>query len=230
MRKIIKLNGECFPTELSAKGQAAKLAISENGDKEKYIVAKIAEGFIILAPDIEENPTVDQPNNTKSSDEQVNKVQADSGAQQDVAAETTGEEPATKKKSKVTAPWRRSRLLDIPEELKEPGFVYKLANTRKVGRIRELELQGFEVDKKLSAKMKGYERFDKNLDGTYQVNELLVMRISVEGAELRKREYSREANGAQERNEEEVRENLGNGMSLYTPEEGRARAQARRSY
>jgi hypothetical protein len=213
MRELKKIDGTPYPRKLTASGQAALIAKKEGGDKRDYLVKEVDGGFVIMAPELPK-----ETQEVQTSDPVV-----DAGAPEETAEAleaTTGEEPA--KKHRVTKPWKPSRKLDIPEGLKDPRFDYRFVNKDKQGRVRQLENDGYEVDTSLQKKMSGWEKkHGKNLDSTYQINELIVMRIlKTERAEHRKY-YADLTNGAHETHNEEMDAQLSKqkGISMYIPKE-----------
>lgn len=109
------------------------------------------------------------------------------------AAKENGE---IEERKSPTAPWRPAKRLAIPENMKNPNFVYRFVNTKKEGNeLRKLD-EGWEYDKELSAKLKerGLASIRSLEDGTpldshYRIRELIVMRMPKEMAESRNKYY-----------------------------------------
>lgn len=124
--------------------------------------------------------------------EQVDARMAKARAARQVNKEN-GEEP---EKKPATTPWKPAKRLAIPENMKNPNFVYRFVNTKKEGNeLKKLD-EGWEYDKELSAKLKerGLASIrsleDGNpLDSHYRIRELIVMRMPKEMAESRKKYY-----------------------------------------
>lgn len=94
---------------------------------------------------------------------------------------------------KVTRPWQPAKIMDIPKELKDPNFVYRCCNKSAPGNITKKEVEGWEMDKELSKKMKQLQRTildGSPLDGTLQIRELVVMRMPKALAESRAKYYA----------------------------------------
>ncbi len=105
---------------------------------------------------------------------------------------TEGEAP-----KKATTPWKPARFLDIPEEFKDPRFVYRFVNTKKEGNEVKKLNEGWEYDFELGKKLT--QRFGKTrtihdgtpIDSAYQIRELIVMRMPKEMAKARNEYYSK---------------------------------------
>ena len=91
-------------------------------------------------------------------------------------------------KHKVTRPWKPARVLDIPQHLKDPNFVYRWGNKHKLGNIQKKVREGWIIDKELSAKLSLESTVQDGtpLDGTVQMRELIVLKMPKELAESRK--------------------------------------------
>ena len=116
-------------------------------------------------------------------------------------------------KHQVTTPWRPSRVLEIPERLKTPGFVYRWCDKNKAGNIQKKLSEGWEVDKEISRKLTAIATRTINdgspLDGTAQVRELVVMKMPKEMADSRNRYYQDRANMATKAAQEELKRKMG---------------------
>lgn len=94
-----------------------------------------------------------------------------------------------------TVPWKPSRLLDIPEEFKDPNFTYRWCTTNKAGNIRKKQSEGWIIDKELHKKMS--DRLTptiedgKPLDDVVGIRELIVMKIPNELAKARTEYYQK---------------------------------------
>lgn len=51
---------------------------------------------------------------------------------------------------KPTTPWRPAKKLDVPEDLKDPRFVYRFVNTRVEGNEIKKRQEGWEYDAVIS--------------------------------------------------------------------------------
>lgn len=91
--------------------------------------------------------------------------------------------------------WAPARVLDIPEKLKDPRFVYRWASKLGIGRVQKLIAEGWEIDTELSTKLcnllpKTIED-GSSLDSTTQRRELVVMRLPKELAKVRNEYYQK---------------------------------------
>lgn len=209
--QIRKNDGTPYPSEKAAKAQAARKKLKFSN------VISVDGGFAI------EVPAIKPPEEVKSDSANV---------QSDDKSASVNEQEVPAKKKKGAISWKPSRKLDIPERFKNSNFDYYLANADKMGRVRQLITDGYEVDKEISRKMNeefGHDRHDKQLDGTYRVNEHIVMRIPKEKAQEIRDYYSQQANGKEEEYENETRESLDKlgGVTSYIPREARKRASSR---
>jgi hypothetical protein len=100
-------------------------------------------------------------------------------------------------KKRATTPWKPAKMLDIPENMKDPAFVYRFVNTQRQGNEMKKLQEGWEFDGKLARKLSEYHGLGGKtladgtpLDSTYKVRELIVMRIPREKAESRDKYYS----------------------------------------
>lgn len=120
------------------------------------------------------------------------------------------EKPA--KKHRVTTPWKPATLLDIPERLKDPNFVYRFCTTKRDGNIQKKQAEGWEIDKELSRKMTQARptlEDGKNLDGTTRIRELVVMRMPKELAESRNKYFQDKTDNAMKNSAQELKAELG---------------------
>ena len=109
----------------------------------------------------------------------------------------------------ATAPWKPSRVLEIPAHLKKKGFTYRWASKTQVGRIQKLISEGWEIDtelsKKLSTALPKTIMDGSPLDGTVQRRELIVMRITDELATARRAYYAKKTSGAVDQSEQQLK-------------------------
>ena len=128
------------------------------------------------------------------------------------------QEVAQKPKHRVTAPWKPASRIDIPEELKIPGFRYRACNTMQTGNIQKKLSEGWIVDKELSKKMEHVATIDdgKKLDGTTRFRELIVMRMPEEVAKQRDEYYAKRTNDPKKQAKDELRKY---GVQTYEPKE-----------
>lgn len=109
----------------------------------------------------------------------------------------------------VTSPWKPATLMGIPENLKNPNYVYRFCSKAREGNIEKKKAEGWEIDKELSKKMNLTPTVNdgKPLDGTLHIRELVVMRMRKEMKESRDKYYSDLAKGAVGSANNEYREN-----------------------
>ena len=100
-------------------------------------------------------------------------------------------------KKVATTPWKPAKMLDIPEHMKDPAFVYRFVNTMRQGNEMKKLQEGWEFDSSLAKRLSEYHGLRGKtladgtpLDSTYKVRELIVMRIPREKAESRNKYYS----------------------------------------
>lgn len=110
---------------------------------------------------------------------------------EDKIVETTTENTPIKK-HRVTRPWEPATLMGIPEDLKDPAFVYRYCtkDEARPGNIRKKIAEGWEIDTELSKKMKTRNLVPTINDGTpvdntLQIREMIVMRMPKELKESR---------------------------------------------
>lgn len=116
-------------------------------------------------------------------------------------------------KHRVTTPWRPARILDIPEHLKNPAFVYRWCDKNKPGNIQKKMSEGWEIDKELSRKLTAIATRTVNdgtpLDGTAQIRELVVMKIPKEMAASRNEYYAKRSEMATKEAQEDLKRKTG---------------------
>lgn len=125
---------------------------------------------------------------------------------------------AEEKTKKATTPWRPARFLDIPEDMKDPRFVYRFVNTKREGNELKKQQEGWEYDYELGKKLT--QQFGKTrtiqdgtpIDSTYRIRELVVMRIPKELAKERNDYYSKRG----ETNLRTMKQSLQQGMEEGT--------------
>jgi hypothetical protein len=131
--------------------------------------------------------------NNMETKEQIAERMAKARAARQIEKEPTGEEP---EKKASTTPWKPAKRLNIPEELKDPRFVYRFVNTKREGNEVKKQDEGWEYDMELSVKLKqrglaplrGIED-GTPLDSSYRIRELIVMRMPKEMAASRNKYY-----------------------------------------
>ena len=130
----------------------------------------------------------------------------------------TTQEVVQKPKHKVTTPWKPASRIEIPEELKIPGFRYRSCNTMQTGNIQKKLAEGWIVDKELSKKMEHIATIDdsKNLDGTTRFRELIVMRMPEEMAKSRDEYYAKRTIDPKRQAKDELKKV---GIQTYEPKE-----------
>jgi len=113
-------------------------------------------------------------------------------------------EPIIKKKESV--PWKPSKLLDIPESLKDPAFTYRWCDKDKPGNIRKKLSEGWIIDKDLMKKMEQVLTIEdgKPLDTTTGIRELIVMKIPKDKAEARNEFYQARGKLAMKKKQDEL--------------------------
>lgn len=147
-----------------------------------------------------------------ATQEEINERMAKARAARQTAKEN-GEEEI---KKSPTTPWRPAKRLNVPEDLKDPRFVYRFVNTRKEGNeVKKLD-EGWEYDMELSEKLKarGLAPLRSLSDGTpidsaYRVRELIVMRMPKEMAAARNKYYQDKTNIDTNRMKASMRQNMG---------------------
>jgi hypothetical protein len=98
---------------------------------------------------------------------------------------------------KTTTPWKPAKMLFVPEELKDPRFVYRFVNTKREGNELKKQQEGWEYDLELSKKLvRHFGETRKLEDGTpidsvYRIRELVVMRMPKEMAQARNEYYAK---------------------------------------
>lgn len=105
---------------------------------------------------------------------------------------------------KPTTPWRPAKKLDVPEDLKDPRFVYRFVNTRVEGNEIKKRQEGWEYDDAILAKMQERGLLPARralndgspLGSTYTIRELVLMRIPKEMADARNEFYRERGNRA----------------------------------
>lgn len=116
-------------------------------------------------------------------------------------------------KHRVTTPWRPARILDIPEHLKNPAFVYRWCDKNKPGNIQKKMSEGWEVDKELSRRLTAIATRTVNdgtpLDGTAQIRELVVMKMPKEMAASRNEYYAKRSEMATKEAQEDLKRKTG---------------------
>lgn len=95
-------------------------------------------------------------------------------------------------KKTPTTPWKPAKLYGIPEDLKDPRFVYRFVNTKKEGNELKKRQEEWEYDHEIVKKMQERGllpprelRDGTPIDGIYRIREMILMRIPRERAESR---------------------------------------------
>lgn len=104
------------------------------------------------------------------------------------------EEASKKPLKKFSKPWTPAKILEIPEHLKDSRFTYRWVDTDKPGNLRKKLSEGWEVDKELTTKFNDHHKTlqdGTNMDTTFRVREMIVMRMPVEIAKQRNKYYSK---------------------------------------
>lgn len=112
-----------------------------------------------------------------------------------LTSDDTVSPPAIEEKEKKevisTKPWKQARVLDVPEKYKDPRYVYRWVNKSDVSFRKKLS-EGWIVDKEIAKKLileKTIMDSDAK-DGTTQVRGLILMKLTKEAAEQRKKFYA----------------------------------------
>lgn len=109
------------------------------------------------------------------------------------------------KKHRVTKPWQPASLLHIPEDLKNPDYVYRFCvnEESRPGNIRKKLAEGWEIDKTLLKEMKKRGLLHaptlddgQSLDDTLTIREMVVMKMDKETAKSRNQYFERRASDA----------------------------------
>lgn len=145
-------------------------------------------------------------------------IQTDEEINIDNGNTDTTPEVVQKPKHRVSAPWKPASRIDIPEELKIPGFRYRSCNTMQTGNIQKKLAEGWIVDKELSKKMEHVATVDdgKKLDGTTRFRELIVMRMPEEMAKSRDEYYAKRTIDPKRQAKDELKKV---GIQTYEPKE-----------
>ena len=93
--------------------------------------------------------------------------------------------------SSKAAKWGPARVLDVKEEFKDKGFVYKWAHKEKPGRIEQLKDEGWIIDTDVSKRGEvPSEKSDGDgIDSTTQKRELILMKLPKHLAKQRSEFY-----------------------------------------
>lgn len=111
-----------------------------------------------------------------------------------------------------TVSWKPAKILEILESFKDPRFVYRWADKDKMGNIRKKLSEGWEIDTTLTKKLANLPKTlqdGSNLDSTFQVRELIVMRIPKELAAARNKFYSERGEGALKKEKDKFKDVAG---------------------
>ena len=94
--------------------------------------------------------------------------------------------------------WKPARVLEVPENRKNPGVVHYWADKSDQGRIEEMEAEGWVVDCKAPTRTEHPETIKdgRNLDSTVQRRELILMKMPKEVAEARRKYFEEKNNSA----------------------------------
>lgn len=128
-----------------------------------------------------------------------------------LSIEPTAKAPEIKK---TTMPWKPARITEIPENLKDHRFVYRQCNTQKTGNIQKKLQEGWEIDHILSKKLNELYGLTRTLqdgspmDSTFQIRELIVMRMPKEMAHERNEYYRKRSSIDRKSIERGMRDNL----------------------
>jgi hypothetical protein len=124
-------------------------------------------------------------------------------------------------KKAATRPWEPAKLYNIPEDLKDPRFVYRMVNSKKEGNELKKLQEGWEYDKDLVRKMTDRGLMPPRaigdgtpVDGIYRIREMIVMRIPKEMAESRNKFYLERGN----RGLRDAQQTMRNELSGDSPE------------
>lgn len=120
-------------------------------------------------------------------------------------------DPAPAKLKPPTTPWKPARRAEIPERFKDPRFTYRLCDKGTSGNIARKEEEGWVKDHDLSKKMNIIQRAVEdgtNIDTTYQIRELIAMKMPKEMAAARNKYYRDKATGAAEASTKHYREQV----------------------
>jgi hypothetical protein len=131
-------------------------------------------------------------------------------------------------KSPSTTPWRPFKRLKIPKDVQDPRFHYHFVDTTKEGNELSMLNEGYEYDKEVAQKLKDRGlapirplKDGHGVDGTYRVNELVLMRIPVEDWEEHQEYYRQQGKIDKEGMKRQMRTDIGkegayDGAKVYT--------------
>jgi hypothetical protein len=126
------------------------------------------------------------------------------------------EKVAVDMKQKSTTPWKPFKRLKIPTEVKDQRFHYHFADTTRDGNELGMLNEGWEYDTDIAQKLKDRNLAPKRplkdgsgLDGTYKVNELVLMRIPIEDYEEHQKYYRAKGKIDKETMKHDMRQQIG---------------------
>lgn len=123
----------------------------------------------------------------------------------------------------ATTPWKPAKKLDVPEDLKDPRFVYRFVNTRTEGNEMKKLQEGWEYDDIILSKMRERGLLPARramndgtpLDSAYTIREMVLMRIPKEMAESRNA-YYREKSERAKRDYKRAFADMNPGVTTYS--------------
>lgn len=95
-------------------------------------------------------------------------------------------------KKVLSKPWKPAKILEIPEKLKNSNFTYRWVSKDRPGNVRKKLSEGWEFDTELTKKLTDLPKTlqdGSNLDSTFQVRGLVVMKMPKELAAERSKYY-----------------------------------------
>jgi len=93
----------------------------------------------------------------------------------------------------TTKSWKPAKVLEIPEKFKDSRFVYRWVDRDRIGNVRKKLSEGWEIDSELTKKLVKLPKTlqdGSNLDSTFHIRELILMRLPKELAEARRKYYA----------------------------------------
>lgn len=119
-------------------------------------------------------------------------------------------------KKDFNSTWKPARVLDIPSKFMDNNFVYSFRTKNKEGNIRKNCFEGWEIDTKVQKQMveaglpQGTIQDGKPQSETYEIREMILMRMPKKVAEERKKYYHDLADERELASVEDFTENVPN--------------------
>ena len=153
------------------------------------------------AVEVEEKKPVTRKRNVKVKGKGTRTRKPVAKAAPEQPFESPLETPVEKPIKRATRPWEPAKLYNIPEDLKDPRFVYRMVNSKKEGNELKKLQEGWEYDKVLVRKMEERGLMPPRaigdgtpVDGIYRIREMIVRRIPKELADSRNKYYLERGN------------------------------------